>query len=44
MDGVQNYCLDAINRCDPEIRKEMYQNVILAGGNTLFEGMSERLW
>jgi actin-related protein len=31
-------------RCDVEVRRDLLQNVILAGGSTLFEGMGERIW
>jgi len=31
-------------KCDNEIRRDMFQNVILSGGSSLFEGIGERLW
>lgn len=34
---------DSITRCDMDIRKELYGNVIVTGGNTLFAGFTERL-
>lgn len=34
---------DAITRCDMDIRKELYGNVIVTGGNTLFTGFGDRL-
>jgi len=30
-------------KCDAGLRKDFYSNIILAGGNTLFEGFAERL-
>ena len=33
----------AIQSCDPDIRTLMYQNLVLAGGNTLFGGFADRL-
>lgn len=44
LEGVQKYCYDAVQRCEPELRRELLGNLILSGGNTLFEGMAERLW
>jgi actin-related protein len=44
LDGLPKYCFDSIMKCDVEARKELFQNVILAGGNTLFEGMGEKMW
>ena len=31
-------------KCDNDIRREMFVNLILSGGSTLFEGIGERLW
>jgi actin len=31
-------------KCDVEVRRDMFANIILAGGSTLFEGMAERMW
>lgn len=41
---MQEYCFDAVQRCEPELRRELFGNLILSGGNTMFEGMAERLW
>lgn len=32
-----------VEKCDVEVRKELYSNVVLAGGNTLFSGFAGRL-
>ena len=32
-----------IAKCDIDIRRDLYQNVILAGGSALFRGMSSRV-
>jgi len=40
---VQKYCYDSVQRCEGELRRELLGNLILSGGNTLFEGMAERL-
>lgn len=41
--GIHQMVFEAITRCDMDIRKELYGNVVIAGGNTLFTGFSERL-
>lgn len=44
LEGLPKYCFDSTMKCDVDVRKELLQNVILAGGNTLFEGMGEKMW
>lgn len=44
LEGLPKYCYDSVMKCDVDVRKELLQNVILAGGSTLFEGMGERMW
>jgi actin-related protein len=34
---------DGVMECDADIRAEMFRNIVLAGGSTLFLGMAERL-
>ncbi len=41
--GYQQMIIDSINRSDLDIRKELYSNILLCGGNTLFNGFPERL-
>lgn len=42
--GVHKYLFDSVMKCDVDIRKDLYANIILSGGSTLFEGMAERMW
>lgn len=44
LEGVPKYCYDSVMKCDVEVRRDMFANIILAGGSTLFEGMAERMW
>jgi len=30
-------------KCDTEIRRELFKNIVLSGGSTLFENMRERM-
>eukprot|EP01084_Bolivina_argentea_P319928 554971_1 len=41
--GVHKLCNDAIQKCDKYIQNEMYGNIVLCGGNSMFEGMSKRI-
>lgn len=42
--GLQDCVISTINRCEEEeVRNEMYCNIILGGGNTMFPGIGERL-
>jgi actin len=41
---VHKYCYDSVSKCDNDVRKDLFQNIILSGGSTLFEGMGERMW
>ena len=40
---VQQFCYESIMKCDEDVRRDLYQNVILTGGTTLFQGLGERL-
>jgi actin-like protein 6A len=41
--GLHQMVNDSITRCDMDIRKELYGNIVVAGGNTLFPGFTDRL-
>jgi actin len=42
-DGIHKYTYDAIMKCDSDIRKNLFSNIVLAGGGTMFEGCEERM-
>jgi len=42
-DGIHKLTFDSIQKCDIDIRKDLYTNVVLSGGTTMFQGISERL-
>jgi len=44
IEGIHKYAYDSIMKCDTDIRKDLFSNIILAGGTTLFEGIGERMW
>ena len=46
--GQDTHSLDqmvysSVTACDPSIQSEMYKNIVLGGGNTLLDGLKERL-
>ena len=43
IDGIHKYTFDAIMKCDPEIRRVLFKNIVLAGGSTMFDRMRERM-
>lgn len=42
-EGAHMAVYNTITRCDVDIRKDLYANVVLSGGTTMFPGISERL-
>lgn len=41
--GIGEICYDSIQKCDFDIRKDLYSSIVLSGGNTLFSGLAERM-
>ena len=41
--GVHDATFTTIMKCDVDIRKELYANVVLSGGSTMFPGIGERM-
>jgi actin beta/gamma 1 len=41
--GVDNLTFSTIMKCDVDIRKDLYANIVLSGGSTMFTGIAERL-
>ncbi|VDM59985.1 unnamed protein product [Angiostrongylus costaricensis] len=41
--GVHEECYNSIMSCDIDIRKDLFANIILSGGTTMFPGITERL-
>jgi len=41
--GIHKLTYDSIQKCDIDIRKDLYTNVVLSGGTTMFPGIDERL-
>nr|QSX72283.1 actin 6 [Halisarca dujardinii] len=41
--GVHELAYTSIMKCDIDIRKDLYANIVLSGGNTMYAGMAERM-
>lgn len=41
--GVHETTFNSIMKCDLDIRKDLYANIILSGGSTMFPGISDRM-
>ena len=42
-DGIHQLTYTSIMKCDVDIRKELYGNIVLSGGTTMFDGISDRI-
>jgi len=42
-EGIHKTVYDSIMKCDVDIRKDLYENVVMSGGSTMFEGIDKRL-
>ena len=40
--NISQNCYEAIEKCDNDIKKEMYNCIVLSGGSSMFEGFDER--
>jgi len=41
--GIHDTTFQSIMKCDVDIRKDLYANVVLSGGTTMFSGIGERM-
>jgi len=42
-DGIHKLTYDSIMKCDVDIRKDLYSNIVLSGGSTMYSGLSDRM-
>lgn len=42
-EGIHKRVFSSIMQCDIDIRTDLYQNVVLSGGTTMFPGITERM-
>merc|ERR1712222_15281 len=41
--GIHETTYNSIMKCDVDIRKELYGNIVLSGGSTMFPGIADRM-
>ena len=41
--GIGQTCYDSIQKCDIDVRKDLYNCVVLSGGSSMYNGLPERL-
>ena len=41
--GIHEQVVKTISACDVDVRKDLYANIVVSGGNTLFDGTIDRL-
>ena len=41
--GICDMCDNSIMKCDVEMREDLYANIVLSGGSTMFPGFSDRM-
>jgi len=41
--GIHRLTFDSIMKCDVDIRRDLYKNIVMSGGTTMFNGIPERL-
>eukprot|EP00095_Tigriopus_kingsejongensis_P001856 snap_masked-scaffold1139_size60066-processed-gene-0.4 protein:Tk01856 transcript:snap_masked-scaffold1139_size60066-processed-gene-0.4-mRNA-1 annotation:"beta actin" len=41
--GVHETVFNSIMRCDVDIRKDLYSNIVLSGGSTMYPGIADRM-
>jgi len=41
--GVHETTYTSILKCDRDVRKDLYQNIVLSGGTTMYDGLPERM-
>ena len=42
-EGIHKLTFKSIMKCDVDIRKDLYNNIVLSGGSTMFKGIDERI-
>jgi actin-related protein len=43
VDGIDRTVFGCIMKCDIDVRKDLYSNIVLSGGSTMYRGLPERL-
>jgi actin-related protein len=41
--GIHETCYNSIMKCDVDIRKDLYGNIVFSGGSSMFPGIADRM-
>jgi actin beta/gamma 1 len=41
--GIHETTYNSIMKCDVDIRKDLYANIVMSGGSTMFPGIADRM-
>jgi len=41
--GIHEYVYKSIMKCDIDIRKDLYMNIVMSGGSTMYPGIADRM-
>ena len=41
--GLHKAIIDAVEQCEAKVHSKLYENIVLTGGNTMFEGVGDRI-
>ena len=41
--GIHQKVVDSVTRCDIDVRSELYKNLVISGGSSMFPGIADRL-
>jgi actin-related protein len=42
VDGLQRLLIESVMRCDPDIRLQLFRNIVLSGGTSMMAGLKDR--
>lgn len=43
LNGIHETTFESIKKCDVDIRRDLYSNIVLSGGTTMLTGLGERM-
>lgn len=43
IDGIHTSTYKSIMKCDIDIRKDLYANIVMSGGSTMYPGIADRM-
>lgn len=41
--GLSDLTFDSIQKCDIDVRRDLYSNIVMSGGSTMFTGIADRV-